>query len=243
MNRVDPRWSSSPGWPLVLYFHHVTDEFEHYTAIGKDAFRHIIELCLRLYGGPLDPNELEGVIERRGTAEPTFLVTFDDGYRNVVDNGLPVLDEFGIKAVFFIIYNAISFGACKGMPSNRASFLTLKDVALLRDGGHRLGGHTANHFDLSDMEPTVAEAEILPPQQLAQLMDPRSFIFAYPFGQLPKDVQLGSETFAFGTVKSAPKPWISAPHAIRRTYFPIGESGEWSAIVKGWREQWYQPSR
>jgi peptidoglycan/xylan/chitin deacetylase (PgdA/CDA1 family) len=202
-----------------------------------------MELCLRFYGDALDPAELEDVVQGGGTTKPSFFVTFDDGYRNVVDNALPVLDELKIKAIFFVIYNALSTGACNGMPDNRASFLTLDEVAILKDGGHRLGAHTASHFDLSRADRAICEAEIYPPQELVELMDPRSFLFAYPYGQVPSGLRFASETFAFGTVKSDPKPWFEAPHAIRRTYFPIGEEGAWTDIVRGWREQWDQPSQ
>src|SRR5689334_21211278 len=34
---------------------------------------------------------------------PSVLLTFDDGFKNIVENALPVLDEFGVPAVFFVL--------------------------------------------------------------------------------------------------------------------------------------------
>jgi peptidoglycan/xylan/chitin deacetylase (PgdA/CDA1 family) len=85
-----------------------------------------------------------------------LLLTFDDGPRpDTTPKVLDTLDQFGIKAVFFV--NGVRFMG-KGAQAERAR-------ALLRETlkrGHIVGNHTVHHFFLCGKRgPTIAEKEIL----------------------------------------------------------------------------------
>jgi peptidoglycan/xylan/chitin deacetylase (PgdA/CDA1 family) len=54
----------------------------HFTVIGVDT------LCDGINGAKLPPNPV--------------IISFDDGYRSCVDTALPILQEFGFKATFFV---------------------------------------------------------------------------------------------------------------------------------------------
>lgn len=60
----------------------------HFTVIDIDT------LCAGLSGGKLPPNPL--------------LISFDDGYRSCVDAALPILQELGFPATFFIATHYVS---------------------------------------------------------------------------------------------------------------------------------------
>lgn len=57
---------------------------------------------------PVSENDLIGALNKRNPLpKRTFMVTFDDGYRDCHERALPILKELGIPAVFFIPTEAI----------------------------------------------------------------------------------------------------------------------------------------
>lgn len=70
------------------FWAHLSVLDRHFTVIGIDT------LCAGLAGGTLPPNPL--------------LISFDDGYRSCVDTALPILQEFGFPATFFIATHYVS---------------------------------------------------------------------------------------------------------------------------------------
>lgn len=240
MNPVElSRFGTADGYPLVLYYHHVSSRVKHYTALSPSEFRRSLETMLEHYGAALHPNHLEYTLHF-GCEKPMFLVTFDDGYRNVIDYGLEILDDLNIKAVYFLVSDAVKEGKCDGIPKPRDTFLRMDDIDELVSRGHRLGDHTQSHRpldNLSKQEIYWETSEWHCPFKTRQHGKKR--LFAYPYGLLPNDfTYFDKDTIAFGTVKSPMRDWRLFPHAIRRTFLPAQNQNTWTRLVKGWRTSW-----
>jgi len=85
---------------------------------------------------------LEGFVRRVGYLEvdsPVVSVAFDDVPRSAVENGLPILNEFGTEATFY---------TSLGLGSNE-EFLGIEDLQELHGQGHEIGCHTYSHYRLS----------------------------------------------------------------------------------------------
>lgn len=107
-----------------------------------------------------------------------LLLTFDDGPRpDTTPKVLDTLDQFGIKAVFFV--NGVRFMG-KGQQADRAKELLRETLKR----GHILGNHTIHHFFLCGKRgPVVGEKEIVDNAALireATGQDPP--LFRTPFG-------------------------------------------------------------
>jgi peptidoglycan/xylan/chitin deacetylase (PgdA/CDA1 family) len=76
----------------------------------------------------------------RGT-KPPVLLTFDDGFKNVVDQALPILTEFGIPAVFFVV------GSIAGNPGFIPWFV--ESTHLIRRTTRRIVSYRNESLDLS----------------------------------------------------------------------------------------------
>ena len=90
---------------------------------------------------------------------PAVLVTFDDGFVSNYDVAAPVLEEFGMRGVFFVVP---AFSLAEGNES-RAFFashftargktyergMTPHEICDLADRGHTIGNHTFSHARLS----------------------------------------------------------------------------------------------
>src|ERR1700704_5755594 len=99
---ADPTTGSYPGWPFVLYFHHVHPGIDHYTSLTPDSFVRGLDVVLRHFT-PADPQALRSPDGRFAVADrPPALFTFDDGYRDLLDHAVEPMAERGIKAIFFV---------------------------------------------------------------------------------------------------------------------------------------------
>lgn len=113
------------------------------------------------------------------------LVTFDDGYADLLTAGLPVLSARGIPAVVFAVSGHLGgsndWDRELGVPS-----LPLLDADALRAlvaHGVEVGSHTRSHPCLVEVAPTELRAEIEgSASDLAALGIPRPRAFAYPYG-------------------------------------------------------------
>lgn len=82
--------------------------------------------------------------------EKPIILTFDDGYRDNFTYVLPILEEYGMKAVVYMVTNDI------GLPG----YLTWDDLRQMQDRGIEIGSHTANHIPLTTLTPEEREDEV-----------------------------------------------------------------------------------
>ncbi|MEV4380655.1 polysaccharide deacetylase family protein [Streptosporangium amethystogenes subsp. fukuiense] len=228
--------SSAPGWPLVLYFHHVHPELVHYTSLTPDDFERGLETVLSRYGPALPPEALDDLTALPD--EPTVLVTLDDGHRDNLDHALPILDRLGIRAVFFAITEMAELEA------QHARHLSWAELTDLHRAGHAVGSHTVTHRMLHQLAPVEQRREIA--DSLAAIQARLGAVrplLAYPYGFPPTVDAVPAGTLGFGTVKADPLPWTVAPQRIRRTYLPSDDQHAWPWLCDEWRRQWNRESQ
>jgi len=107
---------------LLPYHHVVSDEYlPHikglYNYKNEQQFKDDLDWLLR-YRTPVHPDELlYSMVEKKPFPVNTFLLTFDDGFREVFELIAPILLKKGVPAIFFInpsfIDNKELFYRCK----------------------------------------------------------------------------------------------------------------------------------
>lgn len=105
-------------------------------------------------------------------------LNFDDGYRDVCQNALPILDSFGIKATCFI--NSGSIG--------KPILMSWDELSELQDTyGWEIGGHGYSHANFSELSFEEARKEIEEDWSLLREkgFSPKSF--ALPYGICPHE--------------------------------------------------------
>jgi peptidoglycan/xylan/chitin deacetylase (PgdA/CDA1 family) len=121
--------------------------------------------------------QLFAALERHGRlpAKPV-MITFDDGYRDVLKNAAPVLRRLGMKATAYVITSRISNGD--------VSFLTWPELPELEQDGIEIGSHTVHHSELPELSDPVALQELIQSRHAleAHLHHPVQW-FAYPAGR------------------------------------------------------------
>lgn len=117
--------------------------------VGPDMFRRQMAL-IRERGGTVGPLG-------DGLAPPSVILTFDDGERNN-RAAVPVLEEFGFRAYFFITAQRIG----------RPGYLDWPDLAALSDAGMIVGAHGLTHRILTTLDDDDLRREFTEPQRLLE---------------------------------------------------------------------------
>jgi peptidoglycan/xylan/chitin deacetylase (PgdA/CDA1 family) len=93
---------------LILCYHgivaeeHAHDAFRYRNTVSLRQFREQLAILKRLFH-PISAQDLLDHFEGKSHLPPKpVLVTFDDGFRNNLTNAAPVLEQYGIPAVFHV---------------------------------------------------------------------------------------------------------------------------------------------
>jgi peptidoglycan/xylan/chitin deacetylase (PgdA/CDA1 family) len=127
----------------------------------------------------ISPSEImEGLAEGRDMSKKVVL-TFDDGYRDLLTDGLPVLKQCGFTATIFLATDRIGNTPLR---FEGVDYLTWSDVAELHKEGMSFGSHTVTHPDLRSMEPEQIDYELgYSKEVIEQKIGAPVESFAYPF--------------------------------------------------------------
>jgi peptidoglycan/xylan/chitin deacetylase (PgdA/CDA1 family) len=103
------------------------------------------------------------------------VLTFDDGYRDVLGKASPVLVGLHLHATAYVITDRIS--------GPDTSFLTWPELAILERRGLEIGSHTVHHLELPGLSDSEALRELVDSRRAleAHLHHPVQW-FAYPAG-------------------------------------------------------------
>ena len=110
---------------------------------------------------PVDLGRIERAV-REGEELPdrAFHVTFDDGYQNVAQYGLPVCEEFGVRPTVFVISGFIGQTSRWDLSIPRRRHLDWSELRDLSGRGVSIGGHSVSHPFLTRLDVDAAVGEI-----------------------------------------------------------------------------------
>lgn len=141
---------------------------------------------LRLFGyRGVNMTEMEPYL--RGEKQGKVVgITFDDGYRNNLEYGLPVLQRHGFTATCYAVSNPHegrnAWDESMGVPQK--PLLTPSDMREWVNAGMDLGAHTRHHRDLTEVAAAEAIDEILGcKNELQDISGQEVRHFCYPYGR------------------------------------------------------------
>ena len=105
--------------------------------------------------------------------EKPVILSFDDGYEDNYRVILPMLEERGMKAVFYMVTNEI------GEPG----YLTWDNLFDMERRGMEIGSHTANHIPLTTLSPDEQRDELRLSKLMLEWKGMKTiYSFSYPNG-------------------------------------------------------------
>jgi peptidoglycan/xylan/chitin deacetylase (PgdA/CDA1 family) len=214
----------------VLMYHKVNDLVPNPTTVPTAVFEEQMSLLSELRYAPVS---LDSVRDHYLLGVPlpphAVLITFDDGYRDNLENALPVLRAHGYPAVLFVPIGYLDDG--RPLPHEELlrtlgvsnETLDWDELAELEAGGVRIESHGIGHWPLTALEPAEATREIvLSKLRLEERLGREVDAFAYVKGSQadyrPEHaslVQQAGYKLAFTSVSGANGP-TSDPFRLRR---------------------------
>jgi len=175
----------------VLMYHKVNDLWPNPTTVPTAVFAEQMSLLGELGYTPVS---LDAVLSHYLDGAPlparAVLLTFDDGYRDNLENALPILRRHGYPAVLFVPIGFLDDE--RPLPHEeslrllgiRNQTVDWSELAELEAGGVRIESHGIGHRPLSELDPAEAAREIA-------------------LSKLRLEERLGREVAAFAFVKGS----------------------------------------
>lgn len=132
----------------------------------------------------------EGHVPRSGRAP--VVITFDDGFAELLQTALPVLEEVGFTAAVFPVLNlALRANVWDADPALRgAPLLTPAELRAMEAAGIELGSHTVTHPHLTRLGDAALADELERSRDVLGALVSRPLpVLAYPFGDVDERVK------------------------------------------------------
>jgi peptidoglycan/xylan/chitin deacetylase (PgdA/CDA1 family) len=166
----------------ILFYHRVSDDRDE-LAVPPARFEAQIE---RLVADGWDLVDVVTAARRMRSGEPvgaTLGLSFDDGYLDVAEHALPVLERHGCTATVFVATGAIDGDVRFSWYERQPPLMSWDDVARLDGGTLRFEAHTVTHPNLVAVPDDVSRAEIVDGKhRLEERLGREVTAFCYPAG-------------------------------------------------------------
>ncbi len=215
-----------------LYCHYVFDD-------QRDDFDKLIRELKRL-GSFVDTDACVDMIEGKAEIDGRYFhLSFDDGFRNIRTNAVPILEEHGVPAIAFVPTRLVGADWHRTRTyclettgySGVIEMLTWADLEEMQGRGVEIGSHTRYHRRLADVSD---EAGVLKDEILGSKLDLEGRLrtecryISWPYGA-EKDVDEASLNAAkeagyravFGAYRGPVIPGRTSIYSIPRHHFEV----------------------
>ena len=188
---VDHRIAPMPmGDVLVLCYHAISDSWPNRYSISLGRLAEQLEFLVeRGYRSATFADAVIAPPHRK-----TLVITFDDGYRSVLQ-ARPILARLGLVGTVFVVTNWPDRNAPMDWPSNdhwlggshehELMPLSWQDLRSLRDEGWEIGAHSCSHPNLRTLDDRRLADELTASRRACEehLAQPCVSV-AYPYGEV-----------------------------------------------------------
>jgi peptidoglycan/xylan/chitin deacetylase (PgdA/CDA1 family) len=211
---------------LVLCYHAVSTTWPADLALaGEELRRQLEHLLARGY---------RGVRFHEAVVSPppgrVLAVTFDDGYRSVLEQGLPILSALGLPGTVFAVtgfverQEPLSWGGIdhwrRGPHAAELRGLSWDELAALADAGWEIGSHTRTHPRLTELDDSrLAEELVGSREDCERELGIPCRSLAYPYGDPNQRVVDAARAAGYAAAATLPGPKLPPspdPHVYPR---------------------------
>ena len=207
---------------LVFTYHRISTADDPFPHLDVAVFRRQLEWLGR-HCTVVAPDRVRTAASAPATTRPPVLLTFDDGYRSFHDVVAPLLREFGMPGVVFVITDYADRPRPlpwdqRHRPSDVSrQTMTWNEIRATRDIA-TAGAHTHTHPRLSTVSADQIDEEIrISRDRLAAETGVTPTFFAYPHGDVATDARASLTRHGFETafttapgVNDTATDWLAA---------------------------------
>jgi peptidoglycan/xylan/chitin deacetylase (PgdA/CDA1 family) len=176
---------------VILQYHHVLNNTSSSTSISPGQFEvHLQYLKDNNFNVVPLSDIMNSIKKQQPLQNKTVAITFDDGYRDIIDNAKPLLDKFGYPFTIFVNPSMIG--------RNYEGFLTWQQLKLMAEQGAIIANHGFEHNSLARISPGLSEQQwfekqtilLIEAEQLIRANTGQNWQYlAFPFGEFTPSVQ------------------------------------------------------
>lgn len=190
-----PTWASIGPGPIkapILLYHKIRSEdglnrYRIHPTVFESQMRQLDDLGYQT----VTVSRLYDSITK-GTEMPPkpIIITFDDGYIDVIDYAFPIMEEFGFIGTVYIVANRIGADG----------FLSAEQLKMLAAGGWEIGSHSTSHTDLTTLSSSQVREEVHGSRlRIGEETGLEIDSFAYPFGSFTEEIGLRVARYGYQT--------------------------------------------
>lgn len=208
--------------PILLY-HRVVNKTcaigQHKTYVWEDAFRKQMRWLKDNGYSTITFSDLD-TMPADTNLQKKIIITFDDGYVDNYTIAFPILKEFGLKAMIYLVTDCTrnEWNLLEGEPV--LDMMSREQILEMQHYGIEFGGHTRHHKDMKRSAIEIQEEEIAGCfNYLEKLTGRKPVSFAYPYGAYSDDTLkvMKLSGFKYGiTTIFGPNVWTEDLYRIRR---------------------------
>ncbi len=170
---------------FILSYHSVSEDGWRFSINAKEIKKQINYLSERF--DIIDLKTLESIIiEKKRILKPSIVITFDDGYQDIL-RLKSFLKKKNIKPALFVLANSDNANWVE--LGSKRKFLNRSEILSLYKEGYEIGSHTNTHPNLSSLSKKMLEDEVFASKiMLEKNLGITIKYFAYPRGKYSHEV-------------------------------------------------------
>jgi peptidoglycan/xylan/chitin deacetylase (PgdA/CDA1 family) len=168
----------------ILEFHNISERGVGWTNVLPQRFEKILDLLLSKTQ-IIEPLELQSYLrEKKHTIQPSVMLSFDDGYKEILTKAYPVMKERGLAGMVSIVVGYTGFRNKWDIMGGHLEHLGWDEISQLLEDGWSICSHTITHPDLKRCTDDRLKWELeLSKRLLEQNLKIEVQAIAYPFGR------------------------------------------------------------
>lgn len=221
--------AASPDW----------SEFSAAVYLPEDVAEYTILHAISKAGYLSTDNYSFKTLEETAFSRGMVSITFDDGFANVYNNALPILDQYGFKTTQYIVSGAIGSQTKLDLPA-----MTGSQIAAMCAAGHEIGSHTVTHPRLTSLNARKLNSELSGSKNTLNAICAPVDSLAIPYGDYNDNVINAAKKY-YGSVRTSDTGENALigfdPHRIKTQYVvdttTVAEIETWlarAAANKSW---------
>jgi peptidoglycan/xylan/chitin deacetylase (PgdA/CDA1 family) len=161
--------------------------------VSPDQFATQMDWLERHHYSPIHPWEWSAwLTERRPLPKKPVLITFDDGYENIVEYAFPIVRRHGFKAAAYIVTGLVGktneWDRREGW--GELGLMSRQHIIEWADKDVEFGAHTRDHVDLRALTQGELEQQIFGSKSdLLDILGVAPTSFVYPYGSFNREVR------------------------------------------------------
>lgn len=178
-------WHFYASAAVILQYHHISDDTPSSTSISPEQFSaHMKYLKDNNFKVVPLSEVVDAIKNQTPMADKSVVITFDDAYTNVLENGTPVLEAYGYPYTIFVNPAIIN--------RKSKSYLSWQQLKTLADKDVIIANHGLEHDSLARVTPGMSESawlkehgqKLLYAEKVIEEKTGQSWrYFAYPYGE------------------------------------------------------------